>query len=204
MVNKTKASVLIIGLIAFLVAILVGLVLLFGNLSERKPQTRVQSSETSSTEVKKEKKEVTDKNQENTSIKKLNQTDIQEFLKNYLTYKYLGDNRNVYGPYMTRDLFDVVVAQEEKPVNQAQKELIINQKFEHANIYIDDKENSAICQVYFSNDNLQQKPTVSNPDPKSYRMQNNQELRLSFIKEGNRYLVSAIAYRTVQETDNLN
>jgi len=207
MVNKTKASLLIVGLVGIVSLLIFGMVMFFSSLSSPKSKTEAQptTSQSSSVQKSEESKNEEEKNKEDPKgLLKLDKASIEEFLQKYLTYKYLGDNRNQYKPYMTSDLFNAVVAQEEKPVNQAQKELIVNQKFDNANIYIDEKDESAICQVYFTNDNLQQKPTVSNPDPKSYTMPNNQGLKLSFIKEGNHYLVSAISYRTAQETNEMN
>lgn len=207
MVNKTKASLLIISLVGIVALLIFGLVMFFSSLSSPKNKTEAKptTSQSSSVQKSEESKQGEEKNKEDPKgLLKLDNASIEEFLQKYLTYEYLGDNRNQYKPYMTLDLFNAVVAQEEKPVNQAQKELIVNQKFDSANIYIDEKDESAICQVYFTNDNLQQEPTVSEPNPKSYTMPNNQEFKLSFIKAGNHYLVSAISYRTAQETNEMN
>lgn len=206
MVNKTKASLLITGLVGGVALLIFGMVMFFSSLSSPKSKTEAKptTSQSSSNQKNEENKQEEKNKEDPQGLLKLDNANIETFLKKYLTYQYLGDNRNQYKPYMTIDLFDAVVAQEEKPVNQAQKELIVNQKFDNAKIYIDEKDESAICQVNFTNDNLQQKPTVSEPNPKSFTMPNNQELKLSFIKEGNHYLVSAITYRAAQETNEMN
>ena len=207
MVNKTKASLLIVGLVGIVALLIFGMVMFFSSLSSPKSKTEAQpaTSQTSSVQKSEESKNEEEKNKEDPKgLLKLDNASIEEFLQKYLTYQYLGDNRNQYKAYMTPDLFDAVVNQEEKPVNQAQKELIVNQEFDSANIYIDVKDESAICQVYFTNDNLQHKPTVSEPEPKSFTMNNNQEFKLSFVKNEGHYLVSAITYRSVQETNEMN
>lgn len=140
------------------------------------------------------KKSATPSEQVETS--RLKERSVTKFLIAYYTKKDLEENRSRYRPLMTSAMYNQTVTDEESPVNQTYKGYIVNQVFQDATIYVDTKDLTAICQVDYKNTQL------SNKNDKSSGMQNTMNhdtLRLTFQKQGNKYLVNKIERITLVE-----
>lgn len=114
---------------------------------------------------------------------------VKQFLIAYYTKKDLSENRNRYKPMMTEAMYKQATAQEDLPVNQAYKGYTINQVFDSSQIYIDNSNLTAICEVTYHNTQLKEKNSMKD----ALKNQSNTEsIKLSFVKQGNDYLVNAI------------
>lgn len=82
---------------------------------------------------------------------------MRDFLISYYTKKDLEENRPRYKSFMTDGLYNSVIAEENKPVNQAYKGFVVDQVFESANIYIDATTDEVLAEVKYSNSVLQEK-----------------------------------------------
>lgn len=87
----------------------------------------------------------------------LNEKWVKQFLIAYYTKKDLEENRNRYKDYMTQGLYQATISEEETAQNQAYKGFVVNFVFQDAQIYIDQTNHKAICEVTYTNDLLQKK-----------------------------------------------
>ncbi|MBB5887595.1 hypothetical protein [Lactovum miscens] len=120
------------------------------------------------------------------STQALNEATVNQFLIAYYTKKDIGENSNRYKPLMTDTMFTQATKSENQPVNQAYKGYIVNQVFNSSVNYIDAKDLTAICVVNYKNTQLVNKGDLST----GYDQTSSQTIRLTFQKEGNKYLVN--------------
>lgn len=114
---------------------------------------------------------------------------IEEFLTAYFTKKDLGENRNRYLPFMTEGAYQQEVNSEEEPATQAYKGYVVDTKLKSATIYIDRENHVALAQVSYTQTQLQKKNDYTNAQKD---VLSNSTIRISYIKQGNKYLVSQI------------
>lgn len=122
--------------------------------------------------------------------KGLTEEQVNDFLVKYYTRKDLGENRNRYKPLMTDAMYTQSVTNEELPINQAYKGYTIDQVFTKSTNYIDQEHLTAICQVSYKNTQLQKLGTKKGA---LINQNNDATVQLTFIKQGDKYLVNNIA-----------
>jgi hypothetical protein len=120
----------------------------------------------------------------------LTEEQVNDFLVKYYTRKDLGENRNRYKPLMTDAMYTQSVTNEELPINQAYKGYTIDQVFTKSTNYIDQEHLTAICQVSYKNTQLQK---LSTKKGALINQNNDATVQLTFIKQGDKYLVNNIA-----------
>ncbi|WP_206215470.1 MULTISPECIES: hypothetical protein [unclassified Enterococcus] len=168
-------------------AILIGVAaisIVFGFvLGQASPNMKENSEETKKAE------KIEQQIQEMSDEKLLETEDVETFLIAYFTKRDLGENRNRYKPLMTEAMYKQETSNEDLPINQAYKGYVINQVFDNATIYIDPLESVAIAQVQYHNTQLLEKGTT-----KGALIDNKEEetLKITFTKQGDKYLVHAI------------
>lgn len=121
--------------------------------------------------------------------KTITNNQVEKFLISYYTKKDLEENRNRYQPFMTKQLYESVVANEELAINQAYKGYLINQIYQDSEIYINTKNNVALAKVTYTNTLLTNKDKDKGDSKKST---NEETLKLSYVKENKKFLVSKI------------
>ena len=87
----------------------------------------------------------------------LTQAQVEDFLMAYFTKKDLGENRKRYKEYMTEALYNQEVAKEEEPVNKTYQGFVVDFKYKSAQVFIDDKDKTALAVVKYSNTLLAKK-----------------------------------------------
>ncbi|MEX1446302.1 hypothetical protein [Enterococcus sp. C76] len=168
-------------------AILIGVAaisIVFGFvLGQASPNMKENSEETKKAE------KIEQQIQEMSDEKLLETEDVETFLIAYFTKRDLGENRNRYKLLMTEAMYKQETSNEDLPINQAYKGYVINQVFDNATIYIDPLESVAIAQVQYHNTQLLEKGTT-----KGALIDNKEEetLKITFTKQGDKYLVNAI------------
>nr|WP_285023598.1 hypothetical protein [Lactococcus garvieae] len=100
---------------------------------------------------------------------------------------YLTNGRK---PLMTDAMYTQSVTNEELPINQAYKGYTIDQVFTKSTNYIDQEHLTAICQVSYKNTQLQKLGTKKGA---LINQNNDATVQLTFIKQGDKYLVNNIA-----------
>lgn len=100
----------------------------------------------------------------------LTQDYIRKFLIAYYTKKDLEENRSRYKPFMTDGLYTSVVNMENEPVNQTYKGYVVDQAFKSADIFIDEKNNTAIATINYTNTLLKNKGDYK--DGKKFKVNN--------------------------------
>lgn len=139
-----------------------------------------------------------DKEKSKSSEIRLTQKDVKEFLISYYTKKDLEENRPRYKPFMTDGLYNSVVAEEDKPVNQAYKGFVVDQVFESANIYIDATTDEVLAEVKYSNSVLKEKGSNKNALKNQI---NTATIRLSYNKVNDKFLVNDIKPIVLSDAD---
>lgn len=119
---------------------------------------------------------------------------VNTFLIAYYTKKDLGENRHRYEPLVTTAMYSQLIEEEKQPVNQAYKGYVVNQVLDSSEIYINQEEESAICVVNYKNT---QRTKLGTNDGAIMNQSNQQTIKLSFSKQGKRYLVDKIDYITL-------
>ncbi|WP_447442573.1 hypothetical protein [Streptococcus cameli] len=137
------------------------------------------------TQVTKEKS--TQKPEDNSSA--FNSGLVEQFLIAYFTKKDLGENQSRYKPFMTEGLYNATVSDEEKPIQQAYKGYVVDQVYESSKIYINEQDKTALVKVTFSSLLLEEK---DNRDGGSITQQSTLDIRLSYIEQDGKYLVSTL------------
>lgn len=164
--------------IGFGLVMLIILSFTFGVMANRSKQAKTTNADpTVAKEVKKE------------PSTQLNQQYVTDFLAAYFTKKELGENRNRYLPYMSEGAYTREVNMEEEPASQAYKGYIVDEKLKDATVYIDDVNQTAIAKVTYSRTKLQRKNDYTNAQTETI---SNKVLQISYLKSGNKYLVSQI------------
>ena len=128
----------------------------------------------------------------------LTQKDVRDFLISYYTKKDLEENRPRYKSFMTDGLYNSVIAEENKPVNQAYKGFVVDQVFESANIYIDATTDEVLAEVKYSNSFLQEKGSNKNALKNQI---NTATIRLSYNKVNGKFLVNDIKPIVLSDAD---
>lgn len=131
----------------------------------------------------------TTKTTKTTKTRTLTQKQVTNFLLNYYTKKDLGENRNRYKEYMTDALYQQTVATEDEPQNQTYKGFVVDFEFKNADIYINEDSLEVIAQVTYVNTLLDEK---KNYDTAQTDVVNTATLRLTYVKENDKYKVNKI------------
>lgn len=134
-------------------------------------------------------KQETTKTTKSTKTSTLTQKQVTNFLLNYYTKKDLGENRNRYKEYMTDALYQQTVAMEDEPQNQTYKGFVVDFEFKNADIYINEDSLEVIAQVTYVNTLLDEK---KNYDTAQKDVVNTATLRLTYVKENDKYKVNKI------------
>lgn len=134
-------------------------------------------------------KQETTKTTKTTKTNTLTQKQVTNFLLNYYTKKDLGENRNRYKEYMTDALYQQTVATEDEPQNQTYKGFVVDFEFKNADIYINEDSLEVIAQVTYVNTLLDEK---KNYDTAQKDVVNTAALRLTYVKENDKYKVNKI------------
>ncbi|VTS27721.1 MULTISPECIES: hypothetical protein [Streptococcus] len=137
-------------------------------------------------------------------IKKVEGTEIttayvKDFLVAYFTKKDLGENRNRYLPFMTETAYQQEVASEKEPAAQAYKGYVVDTKLKSATIYIDEENHVALAKVSYTQTQLQKKKDYTNAQKD---VLSNSTLRISYIKQDKKYLISHIEPILIVDTLN--
>ena len=114
---------------------------------------------------------------------------VNQFLIAYYTRKDLGENRNRYKPLMTETMYNQATAEEEEPVNQAYKGYVVNQVLDTADIYLNEKDLSAICVVTYKNT---QRTKLGTDQGALVNQSNKESVKLTYVKEGDKFFVNKI------------
>lgn len=130
----------------------------------------------------------------------LTQDYIRKFLIAYYTKKDLEENRSRYKPFMTDGLYTSVVNMENEPVNQTYKGYVVDQAFKSADIFIDEKNNTAIATINYTNTLLKNKGDYKDAQ-KNVASKNT--LRLTFTKDGKKFKVNNMSYLVVTDSANV-
>ncbi|HEL0245836.1 TPA: hypothetical protein TUD09_002083 [Streptococcus equi subsp. zooepidemicus] len=137
-------------------------------------------------------------------VKKVEGTEIttayvKDFLVAYFTKKDLGENRNRYLPFMTEAAYQQEVASEKEPAAQAYKGYVVDTKLKSATIYIDEENHVALAKVSYTQTQLQKKKDYTNAQKD---VLSNSTLRISYIKQDKKYLISHIEPILIVDTLN--
>ncbi|KAJ85619.1 hypothetical protein [Enterococcus faecalis] len=143
------------------------------------------SSATSKAKTEQVKKPVEKKEESNNLNNKL----VEKFVIAFYTKKELGENRNRYKPLMTTAMYTQAVNEEKQPVNQAYKGYITNQVFNSAEIYVNEKDLTAIAVVNYKNT---QRTKLNSDQGALVDQPNTETIKLSFMKQGKMLLVNKI------------
>ncbi|MBO1138036.1 hypothetical protein [Enterococcus faecalis] len=114
---------------------------------------------------------------------------VDQFLLAFYTKKDLGENRNRYKPLMTETMYNQATAEEEEPVNQAYKGYVVNQVLETADIYLNEKDLSAICVVTYKNT---QRTKLGTDQGALVNQSNKESVKLTYVKEGDKFFVNKV------------
>lgn len=177
-INRTKKIILTVG---GLLLLLIGFLIGWGSsqTQQAEKKAKIEIVEEENNDTKKSKEQV------------LTTEDVNNFLVTYYTKKDLGENQNRYEPLVTTSMLNELIATENEPVNQAYKGYLVNQVFETADIYVDSVNSTAIAFVTYKNTQR----SVKGSDENALENQTNQEaIKLSFVKQGNQFLVDRIEY----------
>ncbi|WP_242327949.1 hypothetical protein [Lactococcus lactis] len=132
------------------------------------------------------------------NTKQLSDATVNKFLVAYYTKKDLGENDNRYQPLMTEQMYHQSISEEKLPVNQAYKGYVIDQVFDRADIYINQKDLTAICNVTYKNTQLLK---LHSKEGALYDQSSKVTIRLTFLKQGKKYLVNRLEWITLVEPD---
>lgn len=143
------------------------------------------------TQSKKETKETTPKTEQAKEVEggELTSAYVKDFLSAYFTKKDLGENRNRYLPFMTEAAYQQEVNTEEEPSTQTYKGYVVDTKLKSSTIYIDGENHVVLAQVSYTQTQLQKKYDYTNAQTD---VLSNSTLRIRYIKQGDKYLVSHI------------
>lgn len=128
----------------------------------------------------------------------ITQQGVKDFLIAYYTRKELSENRNRFKPFMTEGLYQAIVNEEEKPVNQAYKGYVVDEVFTDANIYIDSVKNEVLVtvkynQVYLAKKNNYEQSTVKN---------NTDTIKLTYVKNNGNWLINQMEKMSLVKATN--
>lgn len=180
-INRLKK----VGLAAGVVLVfLLGLAL--GNIGK---SPKVSDKETSTKQVKKTEE-----------VEELSKDDVEDFLIAYFTKKDLGENRARYEKYMTKTMYKQEVAVEEEPVNQTYKGYVVDFKYDSSEIYINQDKLTVLAKVSYKSTYLAKQNDYTNAQK---NIPTNLNLKLTYIKQGNKLLVNNLTTIVLTDTNNL-
>lgn len=99
---------------------------------------------------------------------------------------------------MTDSMYNQATSNEKLPVNQAYKGYVIDQVFSKADIYINQKDLTAICNVTYKNTQLTK---LNSKVGALFDQPNRVTIRLMFLQQGKKYLVNNLEAITLVEPD---
>lgn len=176
MIDTEKLKLLKLVGLGLVVALALGLIFWF-SLVSTKNQNEANQTSSKTTQTKK------------TEGKNLTSAYVTDFLSAYFTKKDLGENRNRYLPFMTEAAYQQEVNSEEEPSTQTYKGYVVDTKLKSATLYIDSENHVVLAQVSYTQTQLQKKYDYTNAQKD---VLSNTTLRIHYIKQGKKYLVSQI------------
>ncbi|WP_367293773.1 hypothetical protein [Lactococcus lactis] len=126
---------------------------------------------------------------------------VDKFLLTYYTKKDLGENDNRIEPLVTDAMYNQIISDEKLPVNQAYKGYVIDQVYDSSEIYINQKDLTALCVVSYKNTQLTK---LNSKDGALIDQSNKATVRLTFINQGGKYLINNIEAATLTTSDTVN
>lgn len=126
---------------------------------------------------------------------------VDKFLLTYYTKKDLGENDNRIEPLVTDAMYNQIISDEKLPVNQAYKDYVIDQVYDSSEIYINQKDLTALCVVSYKNTQLTK---LNSKDGAVIDQSNKVTVRLTFINQGGKYLINNIEAATLTTSDTVN
>ncbi|WP_260313570.1 hypothetical protein [Lactococcus lactis] len=126
---------------------------------------------------------------------------VDKFLLTYYTKKDLGENDNRIEPLVTDAMYNQIISDEKLPVNQAYKGYVIDQVYDSSEIYINQKDLTALCVVSYKNTQLTK---LNSKDGAVIDQSNKATVRLTFINQGGKYLINNIEAATLTTSDTVN
>lgn len=176
MIDTEKLKLLKLAGIGLAAALVLGLVFWF-SLASAKPQKDTEKTPPKTEQIKK------------AEGSELTSAYVKDFLSAYFTKKDLGENRNRYLPFMTEAAYQQEVNTEEEPAVQTYKGYVVDTKLKAATLYIDSDNHVVLAQVSYTQTQLQKKYDYTNAQTD---VLSHSTLRIHYIKQGDKYLVSQI------------
>ncbi|MFA9492319.1 peptidylprolyl isomerase [Streptococcus sp. E17BB] len=121
--------------------------------------------------------------------KTLSEQNIKDFLIQYYTKKKLGENNHRIKSFMTESAYNKELTEQEKAVNQVNKEFVVDYVFEEATIFINHQTNEAIVEVSYSLTHLSE---VTDGQQFKNTHRETDTLKLSYSLASGKLLVSQI------------
>ncbi|MGT2624185.1 hypothetical protein [Streptococcus thoraltensis] len=122
--------------------------------------------------------------------------DVRAFLKAYTTKQKDGDNRRDYRPFMTPEMYQEEVSKEKEPDRKQFGAFMVDYKYQNSDIYINPEKPEVLVKVDYTLTYLR-KPDQYEDAQKGIK--NTLQLKLTYIKEGNRYLVDRMEPVTLED-----
>lgn len=122
--------------------------------------------------------------------------DVRAFLKAYTTKKKDGDNRRDYRPFMTPEMYQEEVSKEKEPDRKQFGAFMVDYKYQDSDIYINPDKPEVLVKVDYTLTYLR-KPNQYEDAQKGIK--NTLQLKLTYTKKGNRYLVDRMEPVTLED-----
>lgn len=122
--------------------------------------------------------------------------DVKAFLKAYTTKKKDGDNRRDYRPFMTPEMYQEEVSKEKEPDRKQFGAFMVDYKYQDSDIYINPDKPEVLVKVDYTLTYLR-KPDQYEDAQKGIK--NTLQLKLTYAKKGNRYLVDRMEPVTLED-----
>lgn len=122
--------------------------------------------------------------------------DVRAFLKAYTTKKKDGDNRSDYRPFMTPEMYQEEVSKEKEPDRKQFGAFMVDYKYQDSDIYINPEKPEVLVKVDYTLTYLR-KPDQYEDAQKGIK--NTLQLKLTYAKKGNRYLVDRMEPVTLED-----
>lgn len=121
---------------------------------------------------------------------------VKAFLKAYTTKKKDGDNRRDYRPFMTPEMYQEEVSKEKEPDRKQFGAFMVDYKYQDSDIYINPDKPEVLVKVDYTLTYLR-KPNQYEDAQKGIK--NTLQLKLTYTKKGNRYLVDRMEPVTLED-----
>ncbi|ESV54865.1 hypothetical protein SAG0136_06395 [Streptococcus agalactiae LMG 14747] len=122
--------------------------------------------------------------------------DVRAFLKAYTTKKKDGDNRRDYRPFMTPEMYQEELTKEKEPDRKQFGAFMVDYKYQDSDIYINPDKPEVLVKVDYTLTYLR-KPDQYEDAQKGIK--NTLQLKLTYAKKGNRYLVDRMEPVTLED-----